>query len=221
MACIPKFENKVQNENYENANLEKNLSKVKQTRWSEALHDIKGAAEFCFTYYMYVVIILFITDLYTSAFSTYSFKNTFCVCSVSFLWFFLSSNSYYRSFLQEPAKLRALRAKNVLACQHPLRAYVITCQRAYLVTCERALRAYVLTCQRVLIAYVPTCFACLRAHVPTCPACLCVQVPTCLVCLRAHVPCERTCSSANVLCVFKCSRANVSCVLTCSSANVP
>ena len=55
-------------------------------------------------------------------------------------------------FLQEPAKLRALRAKNVLACQHPLRAYVLPCQRAYLVTCERALRAYVLTCQRALLA---------------------------------------------------------------------
>ena len=39
--------------------------------------------------------------------------------------------------LGESAKLRALRAKNVLACQ-------------------RALRAYVLTCLRVFHAYVPT-----------------------------------------------------------------
>ena len=191
MACIPKFENKVQNENYENANLEKNLSKVKQTRWSEALHDIKGAAEFCFTYYMYVVIILFITDLYTSAFSTYSFKNTFCVCSVSFLWFFLSSNSYYRFFLQEPAKLRALRAKNVLACQHPLRAYVLTCQRAlhaFVFRCQRALCAYVLMFLASERAQVPTCFACLSAHVPTCLACLLVHLLTYLKGLFAHVP---------------------------------
>ena len=38
----------------------------------------------------------------------------------------------------ESAKLRALRAKNVFACQLALRAYVLTCLRA--------LRAYVLTC---------------------------------------------------------------------------
>ena len=37
----------------------------------------------------------------------------------------------------ESAKLRALRAKNVLACQRALRADVLTCLRA--------LRAYVLT----------------------------------------------------------------------------
>ena len=38
---------------------------------------------------------------------------------------------------KEFAKLRALRAKNVLVCQRALRAYVLTCQRA--------LRDYVLT----------------------------------------------------------------------------
>ena len=37
-----------------------------------------------------------------------------------------------------------LRAKNVLACQRALRAYLLTCQRA--------LRVYVLTCQRALRA---------------------------------------------------------------------
>ena len=38
----------------------------------------------------------------------------------------------------ESAKLRTLHAKNVLAFQRALRAYVLTCQRD--------LRAYVLTC---------------------------------------------------------------------------
>ena len=52
------------------------------------------------------------------------------------------------SSVYESAKLRALRAKNVLACQ-------------------RALRAYVLTCQRASRAPVPTCLACLRVHLPT------------------------------------------------------
>ena len=53
--------------------------------------------------------------------------------------------------LTESAKLRALRAKNVLACQLALRAYVLTCQRAlcaYVLTCQCALRAYVVTWQR-------------------------------------------------------------------------
>ena len=49
----------------------------------------------------------------------------------------------------ESAKLRALRAKNVLPWQRALCAYVLTCQRA--------LRAYVLTCQRALCADVVTC----------------------------------------------------------------
>ena len=69
----------------------------------------------------------------------------------------------------ESAKLRTLRAKNVL------------------------------TCQRVLRAHVPTCLACLCAHVPTCLACLLAYVPPCLACLRAHVPTCLACSSANVL----------------------
>ena len=62
-------------------------------------------------------------------------------------------------FKFESAKLRALRAKNVLACQRALRAYVMMCQRAlraYVLTYKRALRAYVLTCQRALHAYVLT-----------------------------------------------------------------
>ena len=70
----------------------------------------------------------------------------------------------------ESAKLRALRAKNVL-------------------TCQGALRAYVSTSQRALHAYVPTCLACLRANVSC--------VPTCLACLRAHVPCVLTCQRAS------------------------
>ena len=54
----------------------------------------------------------------------------------------------------ESAKLRALRAKNVLACQSVLRAYVLSCQRAlhaYVLTCLRALRAYVLTCKSAIL----------------------------------------------------------------------
>ena len=58
--------------------------------------------------------------------------------------------------LEESAKLRALRAKNVLACQRALRAYVLTCQHA--------LRAYVLTCLECLRAHVSTCLASLRAR---------------------------------------------------------
>ena len=47
----------------------------------------------------------------------------------------------------ESAKLRALRAKNVLTCQRPLPAYRFKCQRTlrtYVLTHQRALRAYVL-----------------------------------------------------------------------------
>ena len=54
----------------------------------------------------------------------------------------------------ESAKLCALRAKNVLACQSVLRAYVLSCQRAlhaYVLTCLRALRAYVLTCKSAIL----------------------------------------------------------------------
>ena len=64
------------------------------------------------------------------------------------------------NFNDESAKLRALRAKNVLACQRALRAYMPTCLRAlraFVLTCQRALRAHVLTCQNVLRAYVLTC----------------------------------------------------------------
>ena len=58
--------------------------------------------------------------------------------------------------LHESAKLRILCAKNVLACQRALRAYMLLCQRA--------LRAYMLTCQRALNAHVPMC---LNAYVLT------------------------------------------------------
>ena len=82
----------------------------------------------------------------------------------------------------ESAKLRALRAKNVLRCQRTLRAYVLTCQRA--------LHAYVVTRLRALRAYVPTCLACSRANVP------CVLM--CLTCSRAKMPCVLTCSCVSV-----------------------
>ena len=55
-------------------------------------------------------------------------------------------------FQMESAKLRALRAINVLVNQRALRAYVLTCQRA--------LRAYVLTCLRALRAYVLCVLTC-------------------------------------------------------------
>ena len=49
----------------------------------------------------------------------------------------------------ETARLRAIRIKNVLMCQHANVPWVLTC--------SRALRAYVLTCSRALHAYVLTC----------------------------------------------------------------
>ena len=67
-----------------------------------------------------------------------------------------------------------LRAKNVLACQRALHAYVLTCQRAlraYVLTCQCAMRAYVLTSQRALRAYVP--------YVLTCQNALCAYVLVC------------------------------------------
>ena len=60
----------------------------------------------------------------------------------------------------EYAKLRALRAKNVLMCQRALRAYMLTSQRvlrAHVHTCQHVLRANVFSCQRALRAYVFTC----------------------------------------------------------------
>ena len=69
--------------------------------------------------------------------------------------------------LHESAKFRVLCAKNVLACQRALCAYMLLCQRAlhgYVLMCQRALRAYVLTCQRALRAHVPMC---LNAYVLT------------------------------------------------------
>ena len=80
----------------------------------------------------------------------------------------------------ESAKLRALRAKNVLTCQRVLRAYVLTCLAW--------LRAHVSTCYTCSRANMPTCFACLGAHVLTCLARLCTNVSKWLASARAHVP---------------------------------
>ena len=66
----------------------------------------------------------------------------------------------------ESTKLRALRAKNVLACQ-------------------RALRVYVLTCQRALRADVPCVLTCLLADVSCVLTCSLVYVPCVLRCSRA------------------------------------
>ena len=63
----------------------------------------------------------------------------------------------------ESAKLRALRAKNVLTCQRSLRAHVQTC-----LVCLHANVPCLLTCQRALSAYVLMCQIVLRAHMPTC-----------------------------------------------------
>ena len=85
----------------------------------------------------------------------------------------LHTKDYYNKRLKtESDKLCALRAKNVLAYQCALRAYVSrayflpTDLRAYVPTCQCALHAYVLTCQRALLAYVP------RANIPSVLTCL-------------------------------------------------
>ena len=109
-----------------------------------------------------------------------------------------------QSQTQESAKLRALRAKNVLVCQRGFRAFVLTCQRVlrvYLLTYLRALRAYVLTCQRVFV------LTCSRDN-----------VPSMLTCSRANVSCVLTCQCVLVL---MCSSTNVPCVLMCSCVNAP
>ena len=88
----------------------------------------------------------------------------------------------FNSIFDESAKLRAMRAKNVLTCQRALCDYVLTCQRAlraYVFTCQHALRVYVLTCERAFRAYVLTCQRALRAYVLTCQRALCVYVLKC------------------------------------------
>ena len=75
--------------------------------------------------------------------------------SVSAIAFFLEQ--FYVIFIMtkiafynlETARLRAIRIKNVLMCQHANVPWVLTC--------SRALRAYVLTCSRALHPYVLTC----------------------------------------------------------------
>ena len=98
-----------------------------------------------------------------------------------------------QSPFSKSAKLRTLRAKNVLACQRVFCAHVLACQRdfcAYVLTCQRALRAYMLMCQRALRAYLLTCQRVLLVYV------LCLP---CFACSRASVSC--------VLCVSTCLRA--------------
>ena len=110
----------------------------------------------------------------------------------------LNAGKFFKSLEHiEPGKLHALCAKNKLACQRPLRAYVLC----------------VLMYQCVLGAYVLTCLMCLHAHVPTCFAylgVLCAYMPTCLICL--------TCSHANVSCMLTFSHANIPCKLMCEHA---
>ena len=92
----------------------------------------------------------------------------------------------------ESAKLRALRAKNVL-------------------TCQRAFGAYLLMDLAFLRVHVATCLACLRAHVATCLACFrardvrpCVSLVSMHACLYTHV--------VNVACKLTCFRDHV---ITC------
>ena len=66
--------------------------------------------------------------------------------------------------VDESAKLRALRAKNVLTWQRVLRAYVLTYWRT--------LSVYVLTCQCDLV------LRCSRTNVPCVLTCLRVNVPS-------------------------------------------
>ena len=68
----------------------------------------------------------------------------------------------------EYAKLRALRAKNVLMCQRALRAYMLTSQRvlrAHVHTCQHVLRAYVFTCERASFDVTIFSFAAIVAEV--------------------------------------------------------
>ena len=72
----------------------------------------------------------------------------------------ITSKIYFSLFeklllLKESSKLRALRAKNVLACQRALRAHV-----PCVLTCSRANVTCVLTCSRALRAYVPYVLTC-------------------------------------------------------------
>ena len=60
----------------------------------------------------------------------------------------------------ESAKLRALRARNMLACQRALRAHVPPCLACLLALVLGALRV---TCQRALLSYVLTCLRAMRA----------------------------------------------------------
>ena len=133
--------------------------------------------------------------------------NIFNKSKIAFDW----SKSLNRS-----AKLRALRAKNLLTCQRALRAYVLmyqrvmhayvfmclawlrahvltcfTCSRAnvfcaYVLTYQRVLRAYVLTCQ-FLHALVLVCQRALSAYIPHISACLASYALNCWLGLRAHV----------------------------------
>ena len=87
-------------------------------------------------------------------------KNTAYILQLSSLQKFMFAVHFiYRYRKSESTKLRALRAKNVLACQG------------------------------ALLAYVHTCLACLRAHVPTCLSCSCAYVPCVLTCSRANLLC--------------------------------
>ena len=101
----------------------------------------------------------------------------------------------------ESAKLRALRAKNVLMFQRVLRAYIPTCLaclRAHVSTCLACWCANVLcvfTCQRVFRAYVQSALRVLvltwqcplRAYMLTCPRTLRALPANWQSALRAHV----------------------------------
>ena len=89
-------------------------------------------------------------------------------CNFYLLYLVIIIIMFSLAFIKESAKLRALRAKNVLACQRALHAYVLTRSRAN-VPC-------VLTYSR---ANVPCVFTCSRANVPCVLTCQCVLRVTC------------------------------------------
>ena len=135
------------------------------------------------------------------------------------MYFSFGSWLLLKNFLVKSAKLRALRAKNVLTCQCTLLAYVLTC-----LTCSRA---HVPACLACLRAHMRMCVACLRAHVQACFACSLAHVPMCLECLSASfviMPCVLMYSCVNMACERTCSHAlnrlpHTACVTTLSTAN--
>ena len=87
--------------------------------------------------------------------------------------------------MRESAKLRALRAKNLLTCQR------VVCSRAHVPTCLACL----ITCSR---AKVPCALTCSSANVLYVLSCSNVNMSCVLMSPRVNVACELTCSCVNM-----------------------